>query len=83
MLLEMPLVAATSSDVLSHAVMTVQCCRQPFNRRDVSCNKRDWFHRACPVFLYGVLWVGWVGGSPCGVKIANLLVAIRVVSWIA
>ena len=42
MLLEMPLVAATSSDVLSHAVMTVQCWRQPFNRRDVSCSKRDW-----------------------------------------
>ena len=21
------------------------------------------FHWACPVFLYGVLWVGWVGGA--------------------
>ena len=21
------------------------------------------FRWACPVFLYGVLWVGWVGGS--------------------
>ena len=45
--------------------------------------ERSMFHRACPVFLYGVLWVGWVGGSPCGVEIANLFVAIRLVSWIA
>ena len=35
------------------------------------------------MFLYGVLWVGWVGGSPCGVEIANLFVAMRLVSWIA
>ena len=41
------------------------------------------FHRACPVFLYGVLWVGWVGGSPGGVVIANLFLAMRLVSWIA
>ena len=41
------------------------------------------FHRACPVFLYGVLWVGWVGGSSGAVVIANLFVATRLVSWIA
>ena len=41
------------------------------------------FHRARPVFLYGVLWVGWVGGSPGAVVIANLFVATRLVSWIA
>ena len=29
------------------------------------------FHRACPVFLYGVLWVGWVGGSSCGIAMCN------------
>ena len=44
---------------------------------------RGKFHRACPVFLYGVLWVGWVGGSSCGIAVAISLCALafELVSW--
>ena len=39
--------------------------------------KMNMFHWACPVVLYGVLWVGWVGGSfvgggPCLVHVCRL-----------
>ena len=35
------------------------------------------------MFLYGVLWVGWVGGSPCGIAVATLLCALAfvLVTW--
>ena len=41
------------------------------------------FHRACPVFLYGVLWVGWVGGSSCDIALAILswALAFELLAW--
>ena len=44
---------------------------------------RELFHRACPVFLYGVLWVGWVGGSSRGIAVAILLCALafELLAW--
>ena len=39
-------------------------CICPIRTEDRSFQLMDSFHWACPVFLYGVLWVGWVGGFP-------------------
>ena len=42
LLLAMPLVAATSLDVLSHEVPSVQCWREPLKKRVARCNNHHW-----------------------------------------